>query len=93
MQFIKSGRSKLVLGLRSKIFVLHAPGQQAPNQITLIRWYMKFHCRYTLVSWIMSQATVTNLNKVVEVTMADLLTPPHKFTTLCHKYMDLHTRT
>ncbi len=39
----------------------------------------------------MSHATVTNLNKGVEVTMAKLSTPPCKFTTLCHKYMDLHT--
>jgi hypothetical protein len=41
-KFIKSGRSELVLGLRSKILVLPAPGQQAPDQITLIWRYMKF---------------------------------------------------
>jgi hypothetical protein len=49
-QLIKSGCSELVLGLRSKIFVLPAPGQQAPNQIAPIWQYMKFICRYTLVS-------------------------------------------
>jgi hypothetical protein len=64
-QFIKTGCSKLVLGLRSKIFVLPAPGQQAPNQITLIRQYMKFNFRYTSVSRIMSHATVTNLDKAL----------------------------
>jgi hypothetical protein len=90
-QFIKSGHNKLVLGLRSKICVLPAPGKQAPDQITLIRRYMKFNCRCTLVSWIMSHATVTNLDKVVEITMADSLAPLRKFTTLCHEYMDLRT--
>ncbi len=90
-QFIESGCSKLVFGLRSMIFVLPAPGQQAPNQITLIRRYIKFNCRYTLAFWIMSHATVTNLKKVVKVMMADLLTPMRKFTTLHHKYMDLCT--
>jgi hypothetical protein len=91
MQFIESGRSKHVLGLRSKIFVLPAPGQHALDQIILIWHYMKFHCRYTSVSRIMSHATITNLDKVVEVTLANSSTPPHKFTTLCHEYMDLRT--
>jgi hypothetical protein len=90
-QFIKSGCSELVLGLRFKILVLPAPGQQAPDQITLIWQYMKFNCRFTLVSRIMSHATVTNLNKVVEVMMADSSTPLRKFATLSHKYMDLRT--
>jgi hypothetical protein len=36
-QFIDSGRSELVLGRCSKIFVLPQPGQQDPNQITFIR--------------------------------------------------------
>jgi hypothetical protein len=90
-QFIESGCSKHVLGLRSKIFVLPAPGQQAPDQIMLIRHYMKFHCRYTPVSRIMSHATITNLDKVVEVMMADSSTPPRKFNTLRHEYMDLRT--
>ncbi len=35
-QFIESGRSKLFLGLHLKVFILPAPGQQDPNQITLI---------------------------------------------------------
>jgi hypothetical protein len=35
-QLIASGCSKLVLGLRSKVFVLPNPGQQDPHQITLI---------------------------------------------------------
>jgi hypothetical protein len=39
----------------------------------------------------MSHATVTNLDKVVEVMMADLSTPPRKYTTLRHKYIDLRT--
>ncbi len=90
-QFIESGCSEHILSLRSKIFVLPAPGQQAPDQIMLIQHYMKFHCRYTSVTCIMSHATIANLDKVVEVTMAGLSTPPRKFTTLCHKYMDLHT--
>jgi hypothetical protein len=75
MQFIESGCSKHVHGMRSKIFVLPAPGQQAPDQITLIQHYMKFHCRYMSVSHIMSHATITNLDKVVEVTIADSSTP------------------
>jgi hypothetical protein len=90
-QFIESGCSGHVLGLRSKIFVLPAPGQQAPDQITLIQCYMKFHCRCTSVSRIMSHATITNFDKVFEVTMANSSTPPRKFTTLCHEYMDLRT--
>jgi hypothetical protein len=49
-QFIELGRSKLFLGLHSKVFVLPAPGQQDPNQITLIQRYMKFQCRYSGVS-------------------------------------------
>ncbi len=44
---LESGRSKLVLGRSSKIFVLPAPGQQSPTQITQIQQYMKFHIRYT----------------------------------------------
>ncbi len=45
-QFIELGRSKLLLGICLKVFVLPAPGQQDPNQITLIWQYMRFHCRY-----------------------------------------------
>ena len=45
-QFIELGRSKLFLGICSKVFVLPAPGQQDPNKITLIQRYMRFHCRY-----------------------------------------------
>ncbi len=49
-QFIELGKSKLFLGLRLKVFVLPAPDQQDPNQITLIQRYMKFQCRYLGVS-------------------------------------------
>ncbi len=49
-QFIQSGQSELVLGLRSKIFVLPPPKQQDPHQITLIRQFMIFHCQYTGIS-------------------------------------------
>ncbi len=90
-QFIELGRSELFLGLRLKVFILPAPGQQDPNQITLIRGYMKFQCRYSGVSRIGSHKTVTNLDKVVEITMRDGTQPPRKFTTLRHKYMDLQT--
>ncbi len=38
-QFIASGRSKLDLSLRSKVFVLPNPGQQDPHQIMLIWQY------------------------------------------------------
>jgi hypothetical protein len=69
--FIESGRSKLVLGRRSKIFVLPAPGLQNPTQITQIRRYMKFHINYTSVSHIHSHATITNLDKWVEVSMTN----------------------
>jgi hypothetical protein len=90
--FIELGRSELVLGRRSKIFVLPAPGLQNPTQITQVRWYMKFNIKYTAVSWIHSHATITNLDKWVEVSMTDPNTPPpRKFTTLHHKYMDLRT--
>jgi hypothetical protein len=34
---------------------------------------------------------VTNLDKVVEITMRDGVQPPRKFTTLRHEYMDLQT--
>ncbi len=70
-QFIESGRSELILGIRSKVFVLPAPGQQDPNQITLIWQYMRFHCRYSGVSRIASHKTVMNLDKVVEISMRD----------------------
>jgi hypothetical protein len=90
-QFIDSGRSELFLGIRSKVFVLPAPGQQDPNQITLIWQYMKFHCRYSGVSRIGSHKTVMNLDKVVEITMRNGTRPPRKFTTLRHEYMDLCT--
>jgi hypothetical protein len=61
-QFIESGRSKLFLGLRLKVLVLPAPGQQDPNQITLIQQYMKFQCRYSGVSQIGLHKTVINLD-------------------------------
>jgi hypothetical protein len=32
-----------------------------------------------------------DLDKIVEVTMSDLSSPPRKFTTLYHEYLDLHT--
>ena len=70
-QFIDSGRSELVLGRRSKIFVLPQPGQQDPNQITLICRYMKFHIKYTSVSCIHSHATISSLDKWVKVSMID----------------------
>ncbi len=90
-QFIESDRSKLFLGLHLRVFVLLAPGQQDPNQITLIRRYMKLQCRYLGVSRIGLHKTVTNLDKVMEITMRDGTQPPRKFTTLQHKYMDLQT--
>jgi hypothetical protein len=90
-QFIASGQSKLVLGHRAKVYVLPNPGQQDLSQITLIRWYMKFHCKYTNVFRILAHPTVTNLNKPIEVSMVDGIIPPRKFTTLRHKYMDLRT--
>jgi hypothetical protein len=90
--FIESGRSELVLGCRSKIFVLPNPGVQSPTTITLIRCYMHFHIRYTGVSRIHSHATVMDLDKWVEVSMVDpCALPPWKFRTLRHKYMDLQT--
>ncbi len=88
-QFIESGRSELFLGICSKVFVLPAPEQQDPNQITLIWRYMRFHCRYWGVSRISSHKTVMNLDKVMEITMQDGMQPPRKFTTLHYKYMDL----
>jgi hypothetical protein len=90
--FIELGRSELVLGCHSKIFVLAASGLQNPTQITQVRRCMKFHIKYTTLSPIHSHATITNLNKWVEVSMTDPNTPPpRKFTTLCHEYMDLRT--
>ena len=79
----------MFLGCQSKIFVLPAPGQQDPHQITLICRYMKFYCRYTGVSRIHSHATITNPDKCVEITMVDNWAPPRKFTTFCQEYMDL----
>jgi hypothetical protein len=90
-QFITSGQSELVLGLRSKIFVLPNPGQQDPHQITLIRHYTRIQCRYTNISQIHLHPTVTNLDKIVKVSKEDGSIPPRKFTTLRHKYMDLCT--
>jgi hypothetical protein len=90
-QFIASGQSKLVLGHRAKVYVLPNPGQQDSSQIALIRWYMKFHCRYTNVSRILAHPMVTNLDKPIKVSMVDGTLPPCKFTTLRHKYMDLCT--
>jgi hypothetical protein len=90
-QFIESGRSELFLGICLKVFVLPAPGQKDPNQITLIWQYTRFYCWYLGVSRIGSHKTVTNLDKVVEITMQDGMQPPRKFTTLRHKYMDLWT--
>jgi hypothetical protein len=52
---------------------------------------MKFQCWYSGVSQIGLHKTVTNLDKVVEITMRDGTGPPRKFTTLWHEYMDLHT--
>jgi hypothetical protein len=90
--FIKSGRSELVLGCHSNIFVFSNPAQQAPTTITLIHHYMHFHIRYTGVSCIHSHTTVMDLDEWVEVSMVNPETlPPWKFTTLCHEYMDLHT--
>jgi hypothetical protein len=81
--FIESGRIELVLGHHSKIFVLPAPGLQNSTQITQIRRYMKFHIKYTSVSCIHSLATITNLDKWVEVSMTNPnIAPPQKFTTL-----------
>jgi hypothetical protein len=90
-QFISYGRGELVLGHQSKAFVLPAPGQQDPHQITLIHWYMKFHCCYTGISRIRSHTTMTNLDKCVEITMVDGSVPPRKFTMLRQEYMDLRT--
>jgi hypothetical protein len=75
-----------------KIFVLPPPGLQNPTQITQIRRYVKFHIKYTAVSRVHSHATITNLDKWVEVSMSNPNTPPpQKFTTLRHEYMDLRT--
>jgi hypothetical protein len=52
---------------------------------------MRFHCRYLGVSRVGSHKTVTNLDKVVEITLQDGTQPPRKFTTLRHEYMDLRT--
>jgi hypothetical protein len=90
-QFINSGHGELVLGCRSKVFVLPAPGQQDPHQILLIHWYIKFHCCYTGVSRIHSHTTITNLDKCVKITMVDGSFPPRKFTMLRQEYMDLST--
>ncbi len=90
--FIESRKSELVLGRRSKIFVLPNPGQQAPTTITLTCHYMHFHICYTGVSCIHSHATMMDLDKWVEVSMVNPETlPPRKFTTLRHEYMDLRT--
>ncbi len=90
-QFINSGQVKLVLGHWSKVYVLPAPGQQDPHQITLIFWYMNFHCRYTGVSHIHSHTMNLNLDKCVKITMVDGSVPHRKFTMLRLEYMDLRT--
>ncbi len=84
-QFIPSGQSELVLRHWVKVYVLPNPGQQDPSQITLIRWYMKFHCRYTNVSRILAYPTVTKLDKPIKVSMVDGTIPPCKFTTFRQK--------
>jgi hypothetical protein len=91
IQFIASGQSKLVLDLRSKVFVLPNPGQQDPHQIMLIRQYMRFHCCYTGCTCIHLHPIDTNLDKSIKISMMDGSCPPRKFTTLRQEYLDLHT--
>ena len=87
-QFKDSGRSELVLGRRSKVFVVPSAGKLAPE----IRRYMHFHLCYTTRTRTHSHPTLTGLDKLTEVTMENpSARPPRKFTSMRNEYMDLRT--
>ena len=91
-QFKESGRSELVLGRRSKVFVVPSAGKLAPAKVTEVRRYMHFHLRYTAKTQTHSHPTVSCLDKLTEVTMEDTsVRPPRKFTSMQNEYMDLRT--
>ena len=91
-QFKDSGQSELVLGRRSKVFVVPSAGKLAPAKVNKIRRYMHFHLRYTARTCTHSHPTLTSLDKLTEVTMKDpSACPPRKFTSMQNEYMDLRT--
>ena len=91
-QFRDSGRSELVLGRRSKVFVVPGAGRLAPAKVNEIRRYMHFHLRYTTRTRTHSHPTLIGLDKLTEITMEDpSARPPRKFTSMRHEYMDLRT--
>ena len=91
-QFKDSGRSELVLGRRSKVFVVPHAGRLPPAKVTEIRRYMHFHLRYTARTRTHSHPTLIVLDKLTEVTMEDpSARPPRKFTSMRNEYMDLRT--
>ena len=91
-QFKDSGRSELVLGRRSKVFVVPSAGKLAPAKVNEIRRYMHFHLRYTARTRTHSHPTLTGLDKLTEVTMENpSARPPRKFTSMRNEYMDLRT--
>jgi hypothetical protein len=91
-QFKESGRSELVLGRRSKVFVVPSAGRLAPAKVNEIRRYMHFHLRYTTRTRTHSHPTLIGLDKLTEITMENPSTrPPRKFTSMRHEYMDLRT--
>ena len=91
-QFKDSGRSELVLGRRSKVFVVPHAGRLPPAKVTEIRRYMHFHLRYTARTRTHSHPTLIGLDKLTEVTMEDpSARPPRKFTSMRNEYMDLRT--
>ncbi len=91
-QFKDSGWSELVLGRRSKVFVVPSAGKLAPAKVNKIRRYMHFHLRYTARTRTHSHPTLTSLDKLMEVTMEDpSARPPRKFTSMQNEYMDLRT--
>jgi hypothetical protein len=91
-QFKDSGRSELVLGRRSKVFVVPSAGKLAQAKINKIRRYMHFQLRYTARTCTHSHPTLIGLDKLTKVTMEDPSAhPPRKFTSMRNKYMDLRT--
>jgi hypothetical protein len=91
-QFKESGRSELVLGRRSRVFVVPNAGKLAPAKVTEVRRLMGFHLKYTARTRTHSHPTVSCLDKLTEVTMDDPNSrPPRKFTSMRNEYMDLRT--
>jgi hypothetical protein len=91
-QFKDSGWSKLVLGHRSKVFVVPSAGKLAPAKVNKIRRYMHFQLCYTARTRTHSHPTLIGLDKLTKVTMADpSARPPRKFTSMRNEYMDFRT--